>query len=127
MQYRKLGRFRIDGPATGGMAATVSLGPTAGGRMCKGALYMLKILQVSSTQAKLGLALSHGPDGQVAVLHSTPIANTQLTGANAFLLAGQSDLSLMLGEYLDPALTCISNDASVCWVLVEVYEMRKPF
>ncbi len=127
MQYRKLGRFRIDGPASGGTAAAVSLGSSGGGRMCKGVLYMLKIVQVSSAQAKLGLALSHGPDGQVSILHSTPIANTQLTGANAFLLVGQSDLSLMLGEFLDPALTCISNDANACWVLVDAFEMRKPF
>ena len=127
MTKRKLGRFRIDGPATGGTPAIQSCGVSGGGLMCKDVLYMAKIIAASSDQAKLGLSLSHGPDGQVFRLHSIPITNTRLTGADALLLVGQADLSLMIGDFLEPTLTCISNDNNACWVVAEVFEFRKPF
>jgi hypothetical protein len=127
MQFSLLASMRVDGPATGGQATSFKLKPRAAGRSCKTAQYMIKIVAVSSTMAKVGLDLQHGPDGAVSVAHSTPIAMTQLTGTNANLLVGDADTTKILGEYLHVVINCISNDASPCWASVEIYEMRKPF
>lgn len=127
MDFRKIASVKITGPAAGGSVTKVSLPARGGGRMASRMQYMLLVRSVSSDQAKLGLILDQGPDGIVFREHSTPIANTQLTGTNAELLVGDVDFAKVLGEFLRATLTCISNDASACWVLVDVYEMRKPF
>jgi hypothetical protein len=125
--FKLIAQMRVDGPATGGQETQYKLKARPGGRLCKGVNYMVKVIAVSSTQAKVGITLDHGPDGQVSRNHSIPIATTQLTGTNAALLSGDSDPAKMLGEYLHPIVTCISNDASPCWAVIEVYELRKPF
>lgn len=127
MLFNLIASMRVDGPATGGQVTGFKLKPRAGGRSCKNVQYMIKILAVSSNQAKVGLDLQHGPDGSVSVAHSTPITVTQLTGANANLLVGDADSTKILGEYLHVVINCISFDANPCWATVEIYEMRKPF
>lgn len=119
--------MRVDGPATGGQETFYRLQPSRSGRLCKQANFQIKVIASSSSQAKVGLRLEHGPDGTVSVLHSVPIPTTQLTGGNALLLNGDSDASKMLGNFLHPVITCISNDASPCWAVIEVYQLLKPF
>lgn len=125
--FKLIASMRVDGPATGGQATAYKLKPRGGGRLSKTAQYMVKIVAVSSAQAKVKVDLEHGPDGIVSKPHSTPIALTQLTGADANLLVGDADQTKVLGEYLHVIISCISNDANPCWAVIEVYEMRKPF
>jgi hypothetical protein len=125
--FKLIASLRVDGPATGGQETLYKLTPLRGGRVCKQANYQIKIVAVSSNQAKVGLKLEHGPDGTVSVLHSTPIATTQITGANAALLNGDSDGTKMIGNFLHPIVACISNDANPCWAVIEVYQLLKPF
>lgn len=86
--FKLIASMRVDGPATGGQATAYKLKPRGGGRLSKTAQYMVKIVAVSSAQAKVKVDLEHGPDGIVSKPHSTPIALTQLTGADANLLVG---------------------------------------
>lgn len=125
--YKLIASMRFDGTGSGGNGISYKLKPRGGGRLCKNAQYMIKIIAVSSDQTKLKLDLEHGPDGTVSRPHSTPIVLTQLTSTNALLLVGDADQTKILGEYLHPIIFCISNDANPCWAVVEIYEMRKPF
>jgi hypothetical protein len=81
---------------------------------------------VSGANAKAGLTLNHGPDGKVTVLHSTPIA-VAVPGAVPSLLSGDADSTKVLGEWLHPIVSAASTAATAEWLIVEVYEMRKPF
>jgi len=88
--------------------------------------FQVVIRQTSSTNAKVGLKLRHGPDGKNFLDHSTPIASTIL-GAQVFLLNGDSDITKMLGEVLLPVPTAESTDSTQQWVTVDIYMVAKPF
>ena len=127
MDFRKIvGPLRVDGPAVGGAATTYAQAPRSGGRSAKVAQYAVKVI-AGSSNAKVGVILEHGPDGDVFITHSTPLTPTAIPGTLPGLLIGDADDTKILCEYLRPVLTCISADASVCWAMIEVYEMRKPF
>ena len=114
---------------TGGSGEDVKydLDPHPGGHTAKVAQYQVVVVQVSSTNAELTLDLDHGPDGRNFVAHSTPIATTQISGSSAALLSGDADTTKILGEWLRPTLTAGSTGASQEWIMVDVYEMLKPF
>jgi hypothetical protein len=126
MDFKKIeGHFRVDGPVAGSGGRDYPLTARSGGRSCKVAQYWIKVIAASSN-ATLGLGLEHGPDGNLFVLHSNVIslaAPASIPG----LLVGDADDTKIIGEYLRPVVNIVSNDASVCWAVIEVYEMRKPF
>lgn len=124
MQFKKIAaHYRVECPAGG--TGTAPLPPSSGGRFIKSVNYMVEILAASSTNAKLGLALNHGPNGQVSLLHSTPITATSLT-AGILLLSGDASSGSVIGEYLHPIIS-VSGTGAAEWVLFNVYETRKPF
>lgn len=126
MEFKKIaGPIRVDGPAVGGSPTTYTQAARSGGRNAKVAQYAVKII-AGSSNAKVGVILEHGPDGDVFIIHSTPLAPTAIPATLPGLLIGDAG-SAILCEYLRTVLTCISSDASVCWAMIEVYEMRKPF
>ena len=127
MMFRLIAEMRVDGPATGGTATEYPLQPTGGGRMVKDVGYMVKVVARSHSAAMCGVKLNHGPDQTVHAQHSTPIANAVVTSVPGLLAGDTTATTTMIGDFLFPILTCISNDATACWLVVRVYEMRKPF
>ena len=115
---------RVESDAAGA-SQDFEINPSTGGHMVKVAHYQIVVKQKSSTSARLGLKLDHGPNGKDHILHSTPIVLTTLSGPN--LLVGDSDTTKVVGEVLHPIVQCASTGASREWALVDVYEMRKPF
>ena len=122
MIYRKIASsLRID--AGNNFNPEVALTPSSGGRMIKTAGYMIRILSVSDSGAQIGLKLYHGPNGISKILHSTPIT---LAAPGGDLMAGDSSAgSMMLFEWLHPTL--VGGSVNGKWVLVDVYEILKPF
>ena len=108
MFFRMIAEMRIDGPATGGTASEYPLQPSGGGRMVKDAGYMVKIVARSHAAAMCGVKLHHGPDATLNVLHSTPIANATVPGLPGLLAGDTTGTAAMIGDYLDPILTCTS-------------------
>ncbi len=100
------------------------LPPRAGGRKAKVAQIMVKVLQRSSSNAKVGAYLEHSPDGTVSKPHSTPIA-VQAATQIPDLLVGDADSTKVLGEHLHWILSHQSITATAEWSLVEVYVMTK--
>ena len=107
-----------------------ALSPRPAGGRIKGAVYFLKVLVKSSTNAMVGLRLDHGPEPSTLVTHSNPIATTQLTDptyATPCVLSGFADVANgQLGEWLQPVVVAMARRTSE-WALVEVYELRKRF
>ena len=126
MNFKKIAsNLRLETTFNGG-TQTMLLPATPGGRQVKNLNYMIRILQCSDTaNVKLGLALSHGPDGLVSTSHSTPITATAVPASN--LLSGDAG-SGVIGEWLHPGVTIVTvSTAQREWAVVDVYEMRKPF
>lgn len=133
MQFRKIaGPLRIDSP---GASTLYPLPGRAGGRMCKGVQYMVKIIQSDSTECQIGMDVAHGPDGDVYLpLKADVIPFTSVGTAYPFALAGAvgqdqgSSPSSVVGEWIQPTIKIQDdNQASARWAMVEVWEMRKPF
>ena len=128
MNFKKIAsNVRIDTTSTGDQVVFL-LPATPGGRQVKSINYMVRILQCSDTSVtKIGLNLSHGPDGLVSTSHSSPITATLVPASN--LLSGDAGPGV-LGEWLHPALTVQRSSTGAGLresVVVDVYEMRKPF
>lgn len=124
MQFKKIAaQYRVECAAGGSGVAALPV--TSGGRLVKSLNYMIEILATSTTSAKIALALYHGPNGQVSVLHSTPITTTTLA-TGVLLLSGDASSSAVIGEYLHPIVT-VSGSGNAEWVLFNLYELRKPF
>ncbi len=125
MMVRKIAKnLRLDSGATGQLLE-VELDAIWGGHTMKQVNFQVVPRQKSSTNAKVGLKLKHGPDGKVFVDHSTPIASTQLTGTTP-MLDGDSSASKMLGEVLLPVMT-VEGTGAAEWAQVDVYMVAKPF
>lgn len=128
MQFRLIFDGRIDSLA-GGAEATIRLAPSSGGRMCRVAQYMVKVVQSDgSDNIRITVALEHGPDGVVSGLHSTPIPAQNPGTTVPALLIGDADVSKVIGEYLHVLLKIKhATAAAPVWARVQVFEMRKPF
>lgn len=130
MVLRKVFSGRIDSLPSGA-EAIIQLPGVSGGRLCKGALYQLRMVASDgSDNIRLAVDLHHSPDGGQPAFHSTCIASAnpgQLPGA---LLSGNCNVDLMVGEYLHPAMKIKHSSGgagSAVWAMVELWEMRKPF
>jgi Tfp pilus tip-associated adhesin PilY1 len=110
-----------------GTARSYKLKARAGGRMAKGVHFDVKVLASSSTNARLSLDLLHGPEEGVLGLHSTPIVNADSGAVFPTVVQGQSDQSKMLSEYLGVVVKPSSSGASLHWLEIEIYQMRKPY
>jgi len=119
---------RIESSANG-TSQDYALPPLPGGHTTKNVGYQLRIVQASSTNAMAGIKLNHSPDGGTSVNHSTPIANTQLSTGVTLLSGDTVSSSVMVGEWLHPILTCsqFGGGGTREWVVLDAYEMRKPF
>ena len=105
------------------MSPEIELKRSNGGRMVKTAGYMLRIVSSSDPAARVGLKLYHGPDGIFKMLHSTPIP---LAAPSDKLMGGDSAGGAMtLFEWLHPVL--VGDNVAGKWVMVDVYEILKPF
>lgn len=125
MMYKLIAKnLRMTSGATG-QPIEVELDPIWGGHTMKRVNFMLDIRQKSSTAAKAGIKLQHGPNGQKFIDHSTPISNTTL-GAGIDLLSGDSDDTKVLGEVLRPVATVEGNGQQE-FVLVDIYMVATPF
>lgn len=125
MMYRKIANsLRLDS-GVGGQLLEVELDAIWSGHTMKQANFQVVPRQKSSTNAKVGLKLKHGPDGKAFTDHSTPITSTQLTGTTT-LLDGDSSSTKMLGEVLLPVMT-IEGMGVAEWAQVDVYMVAKPF
>lgn len=129
MMFRKVaGPVRLLSQSNGSVQIH-SFDPVPGGRMIRRAQYMLKVLQVSSANVRVGVDLEHGPDGRITTLHSTPIPFSDPGGLLPTLFEGTAnDATSMIGEWLQPVIKVKDNTATGQeWAVVELYELRKPF
>ena len=117
-----VGPIRVVCGASGG-DIEFPLPPSPGGRACKVVQYMAKISQFGGSGPKLGMKINHGPDGTVNATH-TSIASAAVPVTNLYVF--DSDGTKILGEFLHPILV-VGGAATGDSLVVEVYEMRKPF
>ncbi len=130
MMFRKIAsNLQISSNMSGG-ALTYDVPAGAGGRKIKVAQYMLVVKQYSSSNVRIWVELTHGPDGKHYTTHSDVIGSTgsPVPVPVSNLLSGDADESIIIGEFLQPCIT-ISDSASTSqvWAVVDVYEMLKPF
>jgi len=112
----------------GGLTYTIELGPV--GDKNKQLLVMIVVKQSSGANVRMFAGLTHGPSGFQFTAHSNLIG----TGGSPIainadnLMVGQSDDTLMLGDYLNLGVE-ISDSAATSeqWVVVDVYTSLKPF
>ena len=130
MAMRKIaGPMRIESGSTGASVA-YRLEGKSGGRNAKVAQYAVKFIAVNdTTNTRITLTLDHGPDGEVYDTHSTVLSSiTPATPPSVKI--GQADITIILCEWLRPTIS-IQHSAgggnTVCWAVVEIYELRKPF
>ncbi len=96
--------------------------PKPGGRMCKNVQVMVKVT-ASSTNAKVGIKIKHGPDG-VAFKDLATQATTVVPADKLFVL--DTSASAIVGEFVQIVVVG-GGTAAGDWAVVDVYEMRKPF
>ena len=112
----------------GGLTYTVELGDV--GRSAKQLLVMLAVKQSSGANVRLFAGLTHGPNGFLFTAHSNLIgtggAPIAINADN--LMVGQSDDTLMLGDFLNLGVE-VSDSASTSeqWVVVDIYVSLKAF
>jgi hypothetical protein len=131
MMFSKIvGPVRLDS-GTNGALKSYPLPPRGGGRMCKVVQYMVKVVQSSGSTARVTVRMDHGPDGNVFTTHSTPISavdpTTGGTVALPAVVAGDATTSIIVGEFIQCVPGASSSDSNPSWVVVEIFEMRKPF
>jgi len=120
---------RFSSDASGGaLTYTIELG--SGGDANKQLLVMVVIKQSSGANNRLYLQALHGPDGFRFTKHSDLFgtAGTPVAMNADLLMVGQTDESLMLGDYLNLALE-VSDSAATSeqWILADIYTSLKPF
>jgi hypothetical protein len=127
MEFEKIFSGRIDSKSNG-QDGTLKLSGRPGGRKCKVAQVMIKVVDASGANVRISAELWHGPDGTVSTLHSTPInAGDPGTGLPN-VLSGDADANKIIGEYLHWVLKIKDSAVTTAqWAFVEVYEMRKAY
>lgn len=122
MDFRKIvGPTRFDAGAAGA-DVEYALPHRAGGKSAKGVSVHVKII-AGSANAKVGFKIKHGPDGTVTAVH-TSTASATISASPSLMVFDAG--SAMIGEYIHPTLV-VGGTAGSDYVVVEVYEMRKPF
>lgn len=91
------------------------------------AQYSLVVIHCSGTNVRLGLDLSHGPNGMVYDAHSTPIDDWAPGNNPPVVKVGDADPSKVLGEWLRSSLKIRSAAQTAESAVVEVWETWKPF
>ena len=120
-------RFSSDGSG-GALTYTLELG--SGGDANKQLLVMVVVKQSTGANTRLYLQALHSPDGFRFTKHSDLFgtAGTPVALNSDLLMVGQTDESLMLGDYLNLALQ-VSDSAATSeqWILADIYTSLKPF
>ena len=114
-----------------GSQNTFILGSLEVAEMFKDYQVMVKVIQGSTANAKVGLQIQHSPDGMTWETHSTPIAVTAITGAPLSapeVVSGWTDSATNgpLSQFIRPVVVVDSADANEQWVTVMVYLVPKP-
>jgi len=120
-------RYSSDGSGSG-LTYTIELGDVGGD--ARQLLVMIAVKQSSGSNVRLFTGLTHGPNGFLFTAHSnlmgTGGAPIAINSDN--LMVGESDATLMLGDFLNLGVE-ISDSAATSeqWVVVDVYVSLKPF
>jgi hypothetical protein len=113
--------MRVDAGATGN-DVEYPLDGAPGGRFCKVTQFMVKVLQKSNGNVKLGFKVRHGPDGQAYATH-TSISSQTVPADDLMVFDGAGAI---LGEWTRGVVVA-GGTAPGDWMVIEVFEMRKPF
>ena len=112
----------------GGLTYTTELGSIGGD--AKQLLVMIVVKQSSGANVRMFTGLTHGPNGFLFTSHSNLIgtggAPVAINADN--LMVGQSDDTLMLGDFLNLGVELSDSAAtSEQWVVVDIYISTKAF
>lgn len=122
MDFKKIiGPTRFDA-GVGGADVEYTLPPRSGGRSVKSVSHMVKIIG-GTTNAKVGFKLKHGPDGSVSTTHTSTASATITTPPSCMAFDGGS---AAVSEHIHPVVL-VGGTAATDFVVIEVFEMRKPF
>ena len=83
---------------------------------------MVKVLSASGTTPKVGFTIKHGPEAGVLITQTT-MAAAVVPAENLFVFDCGNGI---LGEWIQ-GIPVAEGTATGDAVLIEVYEMRKPF
>lgn len=115
------GPMRLDS-GVNGADKDYPLPPRAGGRNVKSLMYMVKVI-AGASNAKVGFRVAHSADGSVTATHTT-VASATISTPPAMMTFDAG--SAVLGEFIHP-IPVVGGTATTDYVVVEIYEMRKPF
>jgi hypothetical protein len=123
MEFKKIsGPIKLTA-GTNGAQVEFPLQPRSGGRSCKVVQVMAKLVSSGGTAPTLGMKIDHGPDGFAHSNHTT-IANTGIPASNLWVF--DSDATKIIGEFIH-LVPVAGGTATGDYVVVEFYEMPKPF